>query len=274
MNRSLDGSESADGGGLSHAGRAAAVSGGLRGIGRALTEAFLGAGACVTAFHRGGSDEARAAEREMRRLYPPDRLRIAQADIVDPDARARVLEETADAFGRIDILINNAGVCYRDDLTAERTAEQRTINAEAPLQFAREAAEYLRRNPHASEEAPTRGSIVGVSSYVTEWTHLRAEYIRLYGHSKRRLERGLTALARELRPDDINVNVIAVGVVYAGMGMATIGRKEEALRRGELPVSKFASADAVAFEALCLTHPRAHYKTGRVEVLDGGWNLF
>ena len=80
-------------------------------------------------------------------------------------------------------------------------------------------------------------------------------------------------LALELRPADINVNVIAVGVVYAGMGMATIERKEESLANGELPVTKFASVDAVVFEALCLAHPRAHYKTGRVEVLDGGWNL-
>ena len=52
-----------------------------------------------------------------------------------------------------------------------------------------------------------------------------------------------------------------------------IERKEESLANGELPVTKFASVDAVVFEALCLAHPRAHYKTGRVEVLDGGWNL-
>ncbi len=259
---------------LSHKGRAVIISGGLRGIGRVLTEAFIGAGARVYAFHRGHSDQARAAEQEIRSLHPPEQLRMSRADVVNPEDRARVLRDTADAFGRIDIIINNAGVCYRDNLTPERVAEQRAINADAPLLLAREAAPYLRQNAHASDEAPTRGSIVGISSYVTEWEELSSEYLRHYAESKRRMERGMIALARELRPDNINANVIAVGVVYAGMGMATIGRKEEALRKGELPVAKFASADAVAFEALCLTHPRAHYKTGRIEVLDGGWNLF
>jgi hypothetical protein len=57
------------------------------------------------------------------------------------------------------------------------------------------------------------------------------------------------------------------------MGMATIEGKEESLAQGELPVTKFSDVDAVVFEALCMAHPRAHYKTGRVAVLDGGWNL-
>ncbi|GIX07278.1 MAG: oxidoreductase [Candidatus Poribacteria bacterium] len=262
---------------IRHSGRVVLISGGVRGIGRALTDGFLGAGARVVVFHRGVSEESQQAEALLRRDHAQameeKRLLLLRADLTDPGDRRRVLERTEEAFGRLDVLINNAGVCYRTDLTPERIAEQERINADAPLAFSEEAATLLRRNESFSPLWPTRGAILGISSYVTEWKEYPSEYLRYYAASKRKLEQGLQELARRLRRDDINVNVIAVGVVYAGMGLATIGRKEEQLRAGQLPVTKFAHVDAVVFEALVLSHPRAHYKTGRIEVLDGGWNL-
>lgn len=262
---------------LSHAGRVIVISGGVRGIGRALAEGFLRAEAKVVVFHQGVSNESREAERflweEQAEALREKRLLVLRGDVTRKRDRSRILAETLRVFGRLDVLVHSAGVCYRENLTPSRIREQRRINATAPLEFSREAASILRKNSHWTAETPTRGAIVALSSYVTEWRSFPAEYLCYYAASKRLLERGMKRLAYELRPDDINVNVIAVGVVYAGMGLATIARKEEALRRGELPVTKFANVDAVVFEALCLTHPRSHYKTGQVEVLDGGWNL-
>ncbi|MDA1190415.1 MAG: SDR family oxidoreductase [Candidatus Poribacteria bacterium] len=262
---------------LSHDGRTVVISGGLRGIGRALAEGYLDAGANVVLFHRGASEDAVRAEDAFRSdhadLIRNGRARMLRADLTQKRDRSRVLSEAMDNYGRLDVVVDNAGVCYRDDLTPERIREQRYINATAPVRFAREAAEWLRKNDHASPDRLSRGAILGISSYVTEWKQYPSDYLRHYAQSKRLMERGLIKLALELRPCDINVNSIAVGVVYAGMGMATIGRKEVALKDGKLPVTKFAHVDAVVFEALCLTHPRAHYKTGRVETLDGGWNL-
>lgn len=262
---------------VAHSGRVVLVSGGVRGIGRALAEGYLRAGASVSAFHRGESNESVAAELDLRDRFGDEiregRLLVLRGDVTSVRDRSRMSAETLKAFGRLDILVNSAGVCYRDDLTSARIRQQRRINATAPIEFSREISRILRRNAHVSVETPTRGAIVALSSYVTEWRAFPSDYLRRYADSKRLLERGFRRLALELRPDDINVNAIAVGVVYAGMGLATIGRKEQSLRAGELPVTKFANVDAVVFEALCLTHPRAHYKTGRVEVLDGGWNL-
>jgi len=262
---------------LSHTGRTVLISGGVRGIGRALTEGFLGAGANVAVFHRGESVESKEAERDLHdqlgEAMRRGQLLVLRGDVTRKRDRTRIVSQKLRAFGRIDVLVNNAGVCYRDNLTAARIREQRRINATAPLQFSREVAQILRKNAHFSAETPTRGAIIALSSYVTEWRSFPADYLRFYAASKRLLERGMRRLALELRPDDINVNVIAVGVVYAGMGLATIANKERALLAGELPVTKFSNVDAVVFEALCLTHPRCHYKTGRVEVLDGGWNL-
>ncbi len=262
---------------LSHEGRVIVVSGGVRGIGRALSQGFLGLGARVVAFHLGTEPSSQAAAEtflaENASAVSDGRLTVLRADVTAPGDRARVLQTALEAFGRLDVVINNAGVCYRTDLTPERLQEQEVINAAAPLAFAREAAQILRQNEHFSDKQPTRGAVLSMSSYVTEWEAHPSDYLRHYALSKRRLEDGMRALALALRPDDINVNVIAVGVVYAGMGLATIGRKEESLRAGELPVTKFADVDSVVFEALCMTHPRAHYKTGRVAVLDGGWNL-
>ena len=262
---------------ISHAGRTVLISGGVRGIGRALAEGFLRAGANAVVFHRGESNESKEAERALRGDFD-DAIRegcllVLRGDVTSKRDRTRITDQTLRAFGRLDVLVNSAGVCYRDDLTPQRIRQQRRINATAPIQFSREVAQILRKNAHIAVETPTRGAIIALSSYVTEWRSFNAEYLRRYAESKRLLERDMKRLAYEFRPDDINVNVIAVGVVYAGMGLATIGRKEDALRAGELPVSKFSSVDAVVFEALCLAHPRCHYKTGRVEVLDGGWNL-
>ncbi|MBM3214171.1 SDR family oxidoreductase [Candidatus Poribacteria bacterium] len=262
---------------LSHQGRAVIVSGGTRGIGRAIADGFLEAGARVLAFHRGASPASIEAEASIRKdqteAVRDGRLVLLRADIKSRRDRRRVLDEVLSRFGRLDVLINSAGVCYRDDLTPARVRDQRTINAVAPTDFAREAAAAIRQNAHASPQTPTRGAIISLSSYVTEWKSFSAEYLKRYAESKRSMERRMRALALELRSDDINVHVVAVGVVYAGMGLATIGRKEEALREGKLPVTKFADVDAVVFETLTLAHPRAHYKTGRIAVLDGGWNL-
>lgn len=262
---------------LSHRDRVVVISGGVRGIGHALTDGFLASGARVIAFHRGASDESLTAESAMKKRQAAaisgGRLIIARADVTRSQDRTRVLATAQEAWGRLDVVINNAGVCYRDDLSVERIARQQEINASAPIAFAREAAERMRKNTHADARHPSRGALLGISSYVTEWHEYPSDYLHHYAYSKRALEDGMKRLALELRPADINVNVIAVGVVYAGMGMATIERKEESLANGELPVTKFAGVDAVVFEALCLAHPRAHYKTGRVEVLDGGWNL-
>jgi len=258
----------------SHADRVVIISGGVRGIGRALAAGFLEAGARVVAFHRGIARPSREADDDLRASYAEgSRLTILRADVTSAEDRARVLSASIDRFGRVDVLINNAGVCYREDLTEDRLHEQSLINATAPIAFAREAAKHMRRNEHVSAATPTRGAILAISSYVTEWTSYSSDYLRHYAESKRDLERGMRDLALELRPNDINVNVIAVGVIYAGMGLATIGRKEEALQAGQLPVTKFADVDSVVFEALCLAHPRSHYKTGRTAVLDGGWNL-
>jgi len=262
---------------LSREGQVAVISGGTRGVGLLLTRGFLAAGARVTAFHRGLSQESQQAEEAFRQDFAEElaegRVLLLRADAIRQRDRARVLSETIRAFGRLDTLINNAGVCYREELTPQRLRQQRMINATSPLRFSREAADLIGKNPHARPDAPTRGAILAISSYVTEWKSYPSEYLKHYARSKQLLERGMKRLALELRPRDINVNVIALGVVYAGMGLATIGRKEEALRAGELPVTKFASGEAAVFEALCLTHPLCHYKTGRVEVLDGGWNL-
>ena len=123
---------------LSHRDRVVVISGGVRGIGRALTDGFLAAGARVVAFHRGESDESKAATEALRTqqadALAKGRLAILRADITRSADRTRVLATAQDAWGRLDVVINNAGVCFRDDLTVDRIGLQQEINASAPVE--------------------------------------------------------------------------------------------------------------------------------------------
>ncbi|MDQ3895240.1 MAG: beta-ketoacyl-ACP reductase [Actinomycetota bacterium] len=231
-------------------GKTALVTGGSRGIGRAIAGELARAGAAVVLGYRSGAAEAEAAARETGG-------RALQADIVNPD-EARSLVENA---GELDILVNNAGVT-RDGLLARMPDDDwRTVvetNLSGIFYTCRAAARGMMRR--------RAGAIVNVSSIVglrgnPGQTNYAAAKAGIVGFTK--------SLARELGGRGVRANVVAPGYIKT---VLTVVLPEEA-RAGMLaatPLGRLGEPEDVARAVRFLCSDEASFITGEVLVVDGG----
>ena len=190
----------------------AIVTGAGSGIGRAIALGLLGAGVDVAAVDReeawlGTLTEAAAAAR------PAGALQTIAADLAQPDSFARIVSSVLAQFGKIDVLVNNAGVgqgAIRADqrrnpirfweITPEQWSRFVAVNATAPLMMARAVA------PHMIERK--RGRIIGVTTSLG--TMIRGGYT-LYGASKAAAEAAHAVMAADLAGTGVTVNVLVPG---------------------------------------------------------------
>jgi len=187
-------------------GKVAIVTGGSRGIGRAIAAALAGEGAAVVLAARSQEKLAEAAD-EVRRAGGTAEPVVTE--LTSEESIRDLVRRTEQRFGRLDILVNNAGVTHSAKLEETRTEDLErcwTINARAPFILCREALPLLRR-----AEA---GTIVNISSVVGVKGYPRQS---AYTASKHAL-RGMTiSLAEELRDTNIRVHVICPGGVDTEM---------------------------------------------------------
>lgn len=176
------------------------------GLGRALAETLLARGDRVFG-------TVRAIERvaELRARYP-DRLHVAALDLRAIDAVHAVVEDAFAALGSIDAVVNNAGYGLfgaAESLTLEQIKDQLATNLLAPIEVARAALPYLRRQG--------RGRLIAISSYGGQATHGGAS---LYHASKWGLEGFFDALAQEVAPFGIGVTIVEPGAARTGFRAA------------------------------------------------------
>jgi 3-oxoacyl-[acyl-carrier protein] reductase len=241
------------------AGKIALVTGGTRGIGRALVAAFLAEGASV-AFS--GSTEA-SVEVARRGLSPAAHAEGIVADLADPSAPERIVAAVLARLGRIDVLVNNAGVISRAgewDLTPEEWDRVHDVNLRAVFFLARDAARAMR-------ESGGGGSILNVSSIAGQNGGLAGS--PAYASSKAAVI-GLTrSLARRFAPHRIRVNCIAPADIETDM---TAGWPQE-LRDSLIavtPLGRFGTADEVGGAAVFLASEEASFVTGQTLSINGG----
>lgn len=187
-------------------GKVAIVTGGSRGIGRAIALALSGRGATVVLAARSAKRLAEAAELVRK---AGGRVEPVVTELADEESIRNLVRVTQETFGRLDILINNAGITHSAPLEETRTEDLDrcwAINARAPFILCREALPLLRR-----AEA---GCIINISSVVgVKGYPLQSAYTA----SKHAL-RGMTiSLAEELRDTNIRVHVICPGGVDTDM---------------------------------------------------------
>jgi len=200
-------------------GNVAIVTGGSRGIGRAISVALAGEGAAVVLAAR-SVDALREAAELIRRAG--GRAETIATELADEESIRHLVRETQARFGRLDILINNAGITHSAKLEETRTEDLDrcwTINARAPFLLCREALPLLRQAPAGF--IINISSVVGVKGYPLQ---------SAYTASKHAL-RGMTmSLAEELRGTNIRVHVVCPGAVDTGM----VGNVRPDIKREEL----------------------------------------
>jgi NAD(P)-dependent dehydrogenase (short-subunit alcohol dehydrogenase family) len=243
-------------------GLAVIVTGASSGIGRAAARAFGAAGANVLVVGR--RREALDAMAEGLPSVVP-----FVADVRAEDAPSAIVAAAAERWGRLDVLVNNAGVFAAlplADVTAAGIAELVATNITAPSLLAGAALPWLRES---------RGAIVNVTS---TFGHLPAPGFAHYGASKAALEHLTRSWALELAPHRVRVNAVAPGptesgaLAAAGLPEAMIAqvKDEEAAR---VPLGRRGEAAEVAMWILSLADPSASWVTGQILAVDGGLGL-
>ena len=238
--------------------RVALVTGGSKGLGAGLVQAFLDAGYCVETCARTTTDTVRAWEEDPE--YK-ERFHFRTTDVADAAEAERFVKEAAERWRRIDVLVNNAGVAREGviGLFGDEALDQVVdLNLKGTVYVTRAASRVML--------ARRAGAIINISS-VVGLSGYRG--LSIYGATKAALD-GLTrALARELGSRGITVNSVAPGYLRTEMSH---GLDEDQLGQiaRRTPLGRLGEPDDVARAVLFLCDPANTFLTGQVVVVDGG----
>jgi 3-oxoacyl-[acyl-carrier protein] reductase len=240
-------------------GKSALVTGGSRGIGRAIALRLATQGADVAFSYRGNEDAAKETAAAIEAL---GRKAVAiQADASEPESAEKVVAAAIAAFGKVDILVNNAGIT-RDDLIMRMTPDDFRDVLETNLFGAFYAIKAVTRPMLRAKS----GRIVNITSVSGQAGQMGQAN---YSSAKAGLI-GLTkATARELASRGITCNAVAPGMVDTEL---TSGLSDDlkAMAIDRTPLARFGTTEEIAYAVAFLVSDEAAFITGQVLAVDGG----
>ncbi|MFL6400264.1 MAG: SDR family NAD(P)-dependent oxidoreductase [Nitrososphaeraceae archaeon] len=248
--------------------KVAIVTGSSKGIGKAIAFTFAKSKEYSTVvINSRKAKEAQQVSKEIERLGC-NSIAI-EADVSKESDCIRLIEETVKHFGRIDVLVNNAGIqedLPLTDINLEEWYKIIGVDLTGPFICTREAVKHMKN------QKPKGGCIINISS--VHQAIPKPHYVP-YATSKAGIEMMTKTLALELAKDNIRANIVAPGAIDTEMNADLRENKaelESVLKR--IPLGRVASADEVANVVEFLASDKASYVTGASYFVDGGMTLY
>ncbi len=244
-------------------GKVALVTGAGTGIGKGIARKFVDEGAKVVIAARRENILEEACK------YAPDAMSWVKMDLCDTDDRANALQACVDRYGKLDILVSNAGMQLWksfDDTTVEEIDEMYYTNLSSTVRLIKQSLPYL-------EES--KGNIVIISSTGGRYTVVPSQWLTVYGASKAGLNQLTRTLAPELGPKGIRINAVAPGVTRGEYADASLDGEPE-VAAGILnatSLGRFGEPEDIAKVVLFMASDMASWVTGQVLDASGGWQI-
>lgn len=239
-------------------GRVAIVTGGTRGIGRAVAEGFVAAGAKVVVASR----KPEACESTEAHLVAMGGEALAvPMHMGDLDALPVLVQRTVDRFGRLDIVVNNAANALAQPLgqfTPDAWQKSFDVNLRGPVFLVQAALPYLEASPAAS-----------VVNVISAGAFLFSAQVAMYSAAKAALMSFTRSMAADFAPRGIRVNALAPGTVDTDMVRNT-GPESAARMAAASHMGRAAAPDEMVGPVLFLASDAASFVTGQVLLADGG----
>lgn len=239
--------------------KVAIVTGGSRGIGRAICLMLADEGADVAFTYLKSAREAGALKQEIEKKGA--KALALQIDVRDFQKAKELIEKTKQAFGRLDFLINNAGITKDKALMMmDKDEWQEVIDTNLTGTF------NASRNAIVTFLKQKSGNIVNISSVsgiagLARQTNYASSKAGIIGFTK--------SLAREVAAYNIRVNAVAPGFIETDM-LAGLKDEHKAALAGQIPLGKFGAVEDVACAVKFLLSDASGYITGQTVVIDGG----
>jgi 3-oxoacyl-[acyl-carrier protein] reductase len=241
--------------------RVAIVTGGTRGMGRAISEHLARAGNIVAAVYHSNEQAAKETEEQLKKASPESWVLKADLSKGSSEAR-RIAKEVDTKHGRVDILVNNAGIFdfnFIEDMTEEYLDKVMNTNFKGQFFMLQAVIPYMKKNHY--------GRIANASSISGRFADVG---LVAYAASKASVNLMTTIASAELAPYGITVNAYAPGIIHTDMTDSMIQERGE-IQVQQISAHRFGTGDDAAAAVSFLTSPEAGYITGEIIGVDGGF---